>query len=250
MRAESGIVHDRPARTAVALAVIRPTIRAGLLTPVVGAAAMALAITTATRLGTRSEEAIGLALQVSGLMLACAAGFALEDRSESTVAPVPTTLLERRTIRLAATGAAMAGAWVALGLVSGAGDEVARLTPAFAGLASIAVAVAALVPASRPGRAGMAATAVVLIAVLIMMRLPDRWAVLPPTGGYMGVGARLSWLVITLVAVSVVVLASRDPGQVRSKKFSSGSKNRRRARWVAMATSSPSSPQSSSRLRP
>jgi len=155
-------------------------------------------------------------LRIAALALALGAGFALDDPAWETLASSPAALPLRRGLRVLLVLAVLALAWAGmLWLAAQAGNPPPRLpalalTAESAALVTVALAVAAI-------RGGAAAGPAILATVMGMALLSGRrvtMLVFDPEDPQW-TPAHRRWSLLLVLAVVVLVQASRDPAHRR-----------------------------------
>jgi hypothetical protein len=176
-------------RAAVALAATSPTARALPWTPVVLAGAVAVA--TAAAVAALSDRPASLEA-LGGAALAAGAVAALHVPAGRLMAPLPTSLLARRLLRLALAAAVVVPALAALQHLSPGPENAWACTLA---LALTGLAAATWLPADR--------------GVLVAAAVPMAWAVLTrvlgPSAGPIAVWSEHPWPVAATAAGLVVI---------------------------------------------
>lgn len=156
-------------------------------------------------------------LQLTSMLFATAAGFALDDEAADVLGPSPTSLLRRRLQRVAVLGVPTVGAWAVLVIVQGTAgkDESIALVTLFAGLLGVALAIAGITARRTGGRhAGTAVGAGLFTAVVVSSMLPPRWRPMPLgdiPGGWRSIYVR--WTLCAVVGAAVFLWSSRDPAK-------------------------------------
>ncbi|SRR6266516_979800 len=154
-------------------------------------------------------------LRIAALALALGAGFALDDPAWETLASSPAALPLRRGLRVLLVLAALAPAWTGmLWLAAHASNPPLRLpalalTVELAALVTVALAVAAI--------RGGAAAGPAILAILMGMALSGRrvtMLVFDPEDPQW-TPAHRRWSLLLVLAVVVLVQASRDPAHRR-----------------------------------
>jgi fluoroquinolone transport system permease protein len=154
----------------------------------------------------------------SGFFLALGAPFLLEDPAASTIASSPTTLFERRCLRLGIGVGAVAPAWAAiLGYAAvrmdGGGLPVGALTLEFVAILMVGFVLSA--GSIARGYAGGPSGAVALFLLSWALPwMPNRWTLL---GGAPGdrawAAAHLRWAAAVAVALCLTIAFSLDPSR-------------------------------------
>ena len=150
-------------------------------------------------------------LRLAVVAVAATTAFLFDDPAAATVAPSPTPLLVRRGHRFVCLTTVVVAWWAAATVLLGARFDVnvsGKLTLELAATAAVAVGVALTIArlsgSDSPGMVG----AIVAPTWFVLGYLPrPEWLAVPPAPG-----AGLSLLFgLTLAAVSVAIVASRDP---------------------------------------
>jgi hypothetical protein len=156
-------------------------------------------------------------LQAVSILLASAAGFALDDPAAEILAASPTSLRRRRMVRLALMGPPILLVWLALvaaqGPVSWAEGWV--IAAMFAGLVGLSLAIAGVVSRRSPtGRGGIAVAPGLFILLIVSTLVPTRWRPLPMgdvPGGWTPLYLR--WSTAAVIGLLVFLWSSRDPAR-------------------------------------
>jgi len=152
-------------------------------------------------------------LRAASVLLAVGVAYVLDDAAAAFTGSSPTRLGIRRAVPVAVVLTATAAAWAALlaygAVVATEPVPAAGLTVELAALLALALALAALY-------GGVAAGPALVVAVLVMARLPERWSLF---GGSPGdatwSAAHQRWVLLLVVAFTTVVWTSRDPASRR-----------------------------------
>jgi hypothetical protein len=155
-------------------------------------------------------------LQAVAILLAVGAGFILDDPAVEVLAPSPTPLSRRRSLRLLLVVPPVTLLWASLTRWQGTEgiEETLALMLQFAGLVGLSLAVAGLAGRTSwlPGRGGVAAPPALLVLVFLSGSIPRRWRPLPfgdVPGGWAQI--HLRWACAAAVATLVLLFSSRDP---------------------------------------
>lgn len=162
------------------------------------------------------ESDTGLRLLLAGLAAGVGLALVWDDRCAPLTAATPVGLPSVRMGRGAVLLAALAAAW---GTCAVAADRAVPSTPVASiavpvlAMAALLVAAIGLVARGRDGEAvGAYPVPVSLLIVLLLSRLPARWAVLVPPGADAWPQARDRWLVLLAGSAAMVLWLLRDPG--------------------------------------
>lgn len=204
--------QSRRLKVAVGIALQPKLALSGALSPVAAAGALSVGIVVVARSVWGSADAVARSLALAVMLLASSLGSAIDDPSEPTVVSAPVPLRARRAFRLVPAASVAAVGWAASVAVAG-GDPGGGHTIVLAGLATSTAAVAAVAAAAAPRRAGVAGAGFVLVAALIITRLPDRWSMLPEPNAGLDQAATLRWALTIAVGLAIFVRTSRDPGR-------------------------------------
>jgi hypothetical protein len=157
-------------------------------------------------------------LEAVAILLASAAGFALDDPAAEILAASPTTLRRRRITRLALLGSPIVLAWFALVVWQGPASwaETWALTAMFAGLLGLSLSIAGVAARRSPsGRGGVVAAPGLFVLLIASTLIPPRWRPLPMgdvPGGWTPIYIR--WCVAAAIGLLVSLWSSRDPARV------------------------------------
>ncbi len=164
------------------------------------------------RAGDESEA--GLRLLLAGLAAAVALALVWDDRCAPLTAATPAGLPAVRAGRGAVLLCALAAGWGACAL---AAERAAADTPVTAiavpvlALTALLLAATGLVARGRDGEpVGAYPVPVLLLVVVLLGRLPDRWSLLVTPGSGDWPEARTRWLVLLGASVGTVLVLSRD----------------------------------------
>lgn len=155
--------------------------------------------------------------RASAVMLAIGAAFMLDDPAEATVAAAPLPRALRRALRVAVGMPAVALAWA--GLLAWASASVAvpaaALTLELAGFCAVALAASAVATPYVPDGLGGVAGGPTLAALVVgAVKLPERWALLPPHPLVRGwSAAHTRWWPVLGCGVAIAAAASLDPAR-------------------------------------
>ena len=157
----------------------------------------------------------GTALTVGVPVLAAATAYLLDEAATEAVAATPTSLRARSGSRLASAVAVLAIGAVGIAALALRSDTSARLGIMLwlTGCALVAVSASAVLRrrVAEPGEA-VAGGVIGLVLVLAIVHPLDRWVDLLPTeAGQRWGGSLLVWGAVAMVAVMVLVAATRDP---------------------------------------
>lgn len=164
-----------------------------------------------------SDGPVATPLQISGLLLGAGAGFALDDPAAETLAPSPTSLRRRHSVRVVGIALATALLTLVLGsLAHPAGTgEAAALEAMTAGLLGLNLGVAGVAGRLTGWRhGGPVSSPVVLILVIVSSMLPPAWRPLPTgdiPGGWTAIWTR--WTLACLLGLLLLAHACRDPAR-------------------------------------
>jgi hypothetical protein len=175
----------------------------------IAACASAPAVIVALRGGHDFSGALTAATLIAG----SGAGYAADDPAAPTLASSPTTLATRRTLRGVLTAAVLVAAWaVAIVVAARTGSsspEVGLFAAELCATAMVSAAVACRAPTDAPISAGAAASAIALIAILLIAALSNRWPVFPALGS--AGHHHIRWWWVAALAVCAAAWWSRDP---------------------------------------
>ena len=162
-------------------------------------------------------------LQAVAILLASAAGFALDDPAASILGASPTSLLRRRLRRLLVVWLPVGLLWGALVWLQGTEgvEETRTLLAMFAGLAALTTAIAGVV-ARRRSLGGPVAAPTLLVILFLSTVFPPRWRPLP-MGDIPGGLAQISlrWSAAAVVGMLVFLWSSRDPARMTLRQEAS-----------------------------
>lgn len=161
-------------------------------------------------------QATVLPLQVSSILLAAGAGFALDDPCFGTLAPSPTSIWQRRVSRMLVILPPVILVWSALVLWHGTSgpDETWTLVAVFAGLLGLALGTAGIADRRSGGQGGPVVAPTMLAALLVSSMVPPRWRPLPlgdVPGGWDALQTR--WAAAAAIGVLALVASSTDPAR-------------------------------------
>jgi hypothetical protein len=184
--------------------------RAHAWLPLAAAAAVAVILIVV-----RQGEGGAVPLQVSAILLASGAGYALDDAALELLGPSPTSLLRRRLQRLTLVLPLTTLTWSVLCAWHGTAgaQETGALVAMFLGLVGLSLGAAAVaVRRSSRGRGGSAVGPTLFALIVLSTIVPPRWRPLPlgdVPGGWAAISMR--WTAAALLGVVVFLVASRDP---------------------------------------
>jgi hypothetical protein len=166
-------------------------------------------------------QATVLPLQVSSILLAAGAGFALDDPCFGMLAPSPTSIWRRRVSRMLVILPPVILVWSALVLWHGTSgpDETWTLVAVFAGLLGLALGTAGIADRRSGGQGGPVVAPTMLAALLVSSMVPPRWRPLPlgdVPGGWDAVQAR--WVAAAAIGALAFLASSIDPARRHSLK--------------------------------
>lgn len=163
----------------------------------------------------RGEDTAG-PMQAVAILLACGAGFALDDPAAEVLAASPTPLSRRRSLRLLLVLPPLTLLW---GLLlswrkTDGSEETLALMFLFAGLVGVSLAIAGVAGRTSwlPSGGGLAGPPTILFLMFLSSAIPRRWRPLPlgdVPGGWTQIYIR--WAAAAVVATLVLVMSSRDP---------------------------------------
>lgn len=161
------------------------------------------------------ESDTGLRLLLAGLAAGAALALVWDDRCAPLAAATPVGLPSVRTGRGAVLLAALTVSWGACAL---AAERAVPTTPVAAiavpvlAVAALLVAAVGLIARGREGEpVGAYPVPVLLFVVVLLSRVPARWALLVPPSAGAWPQARDRWLLLLALSVAIVVWLSRDP---------------------------------------
>ena len=189
---------------------VRPTAHSLAWTPLASGGALALALLALTDQGLTE-------LRLAGIGICVGAAFILDDAAAVTVAYSPTTLLARRSLRIALALAPLAALSALLSWFAG---SAASLGVSLELAAMLAVTLAAAAIAARirgDGRGGVAAgPALLTLLAAAFLLLPPRWGLFPAVPRDPSwTAAHQRWALILLAGVLCLLRASRSPARKR-----------------------------------
>ena len=149
---------------------------------------------------------------MGALLLALGAAMVLDDPAAATLNASPTSLGRRRRLRLALALPLVGVDWVVVGWA--ANQPNAELLPPGSATLVLATFVAIVLASTAlagqdDGMGGAAAGPALLAFVVVAIRLPERWALLPVEGH------ERRWGLVLAAAVLVLLASSRDPAARR-----------------------------------
>lgn len=154
----------------------------------------------------------GLHMPYAGMALAVWAGFLFEDEASSVVRNAPTPILLRRGLRVILALPVLALVWTALLAYEDIWSVAGTLTAGFAAQVSVALAFGALgvliFDGDRAGLFAAAGVSIVFVAVPVLMK-GGMLAPRPEFDTWWYLYGR--WLLTSVTAVGLALLASRDP---------------------------------------
>lgn len=183
-----------------------------------GLAAACLIVGLGARRRPAAPEGLLVLLIFAGLTIALGTAFIFDDPATDSISSTPTSLLERRFLRMALTGFPIAAVWgallVFLRLWQGPGAAFGLPTLAFAAMLMFVLAAAAYgARVVADGLGGLIAGPALLVFVGLSRILPPRFHFFDArSGAGYSVSLRLS-IVIGICAVALL-WASLDPGRV------------------------------------
>jgi hypothetical protein len=182
--------------------------------PTVAAAGIAAVVLAVRRDHLAHSAQAILVLRVVALLLAVGMAFALDDRSRRTVQSVPSPAWWRAAGQTSVALVPATAAWVAAvaWVSTRTGDlPVLGLSLEAAALVAVGLALAAgLVRWREVPDPGTVAGPVLVVSGLMMMQLPQRFALMVGPGpGW--TAAHLRWSALLAASVAVMLLAVRDP---------------------------------------
>lgn len=161
------------------------------------------------------ESDTGLRLLLAGLAAGVALALVWDDRCAPLTAATPVGLPAVRAVRGAVLLAALTASWAACAL---AAERAVPTTPVAAiaipvlALAALLAAAVGLIARGREGEpVGAYPVPVLLLVVVLLSRLPARWALLVPPSADAWPQARHRWLVLLALSAATVLWLSRDP---------------------------------------
>ena len=170
-------------------------------------------------------------LEIAALLLSLACAFLVDDAAEESVRSSPFPLLLHRTLRVALVLPALIVIWIGLVWYAHAGWFAKPMSVELAGMIAMTLAIAAAAAPFTPDRrAGVVAGPALIMVVLSLAIVPERWQFLPltplGTGWFDDYGRWALALAVASVVFSVASLdrAGRNPlAGWRGKRWSSGS---------------------------
>ena len=156
-----------------------------------------------------------LHLPIAAVVLCLSVAFVLDDAAAETVGGVPTPLLLRRGIRIAAGLPLLAALWAGIVAYAGFRPIVGAMWVLFAGMLALTLALAA-VGARFLGeeRAGMFASPCLLVLLVASGFVSERWRPFPLVPiSPRGFELYARWTIALAVSIAVFVLASLDPAR-------------------------------------
>src|SRR4051812_18264530 len=174
---------------------------------------LAALVTVAPRVGGNDELSPAYALAM--LCGTAGAGFALDDPATEILAASPTPLATRRATRIAVIAAVILSTWVPLGVVAvatrGRADfSLTHLAVELGALATIGLAVAAVVQHHTGRTGGPFAALIIFVGPVTMSALAFRNTTLFPSV-LPGSPLHERWAWLALVAAAALTFTSREP---------------------------------------
>ena len=169
--------------------------------------------------GLRSAPGEIVRLQLVAVLLAGAAGFALDDAAVETLAGSPTGLLRRRLLRVVLVLPPVIVVWAVSVSVQGTAgwSETLAVHLLFAGLLGLSLGIAGVAMRRTGGPSGgITVVPTLLVLSLLSSTIPPSWRPLPfgdVPGGWTQIYLR--WGVAALIGVVVFLGSSRDPAARR-----------------------------------
>jgi len=200
------------ARLRLAPILVRGTVRAVPWGPLLGGAALSLAL---VHFASNDLGSLMFRLQLAAVLLCAGAAYVVDDPAAPTLACSPTPLLGRRALRVAGAVVVAGATWCALLVdvrwAAGPGGwKPAALTLQAGALLAAGLSMAVLASRFAPdGRGGVAGSASVVVLVLLSVALPDAWS--PFSSG--DAGSTLRTVALLAGGSVAFVLASRDPAR-------------------------------------
>jgi hypothetical protein len=155
-------------------------------------------------------------MQAAAILLASGAGFTLDDPAAEVLAPSPTPLSRRRSLRLFLVVPPLTLLW---GLLlkwqqTDGGEEALALMLVFGGLVGLSLAITGVAGRTSwlPSRGGVAGPPAILVLMFLSAAVPRRWRPLPlgdVPGGWTQIYIR--WACAAAAATIVLLMSSRDP---------------------------------------
>jgi hypothetical protein len=171
----------------------------------------------------RSGEPAAGPMQAVALLLACGAGFALDDPAAEVLAASPTPLSRRRSLRLLLVLPPLTLFWVLLlrWQETEGSEETMALMLVFAGLVGLSLAIAGVAGRTSwlPSGGGVAVSPAILFLMFLSSAIPRRWRPLPlgdVPGGWAQIYIR--WAGAAAVATLALLMSSRDPAARRLRR--------------------------------
>lgn len=175
--------------------------------------AIAAVVSTVTVVALRKGSA-AKPIEVISILIASAAGFALDDSAANVLDAVPVSLLKRRLTRVLYVLGPACCLWAPLVWLQGPASaaEGWALVAMFAGLLGLAFGFAGVATRRMaPGRGGIAVAPALLCALIVSTTLPPRWRPLPLgdiPGGWAAIDLR--WSTAAMVGSVMFLWSSRD----------------------------------------
>lgn len=189
----------------------RPLWRATRVAPIIPAALAGLVIVHLGRPVGWAGTAVAN-LPEAGTLLCFGAAFVLDDPAANVLAPSPTTLIFRRTLRAALVIPLLALLWGVLLWHAQIPAGALSLTAGFGGMLVVTLAIAAVAGHLVPGGlGGLAVGPALFVLMLAQLVIPEGLRFLPLNFGRHWVDAGPRALVTAAAAVAVFVTASLDP---------------------------------------
>ena len=190
--------------------------------PLAVSAAASVAVVLAVALASPGSGVPSFLVRIAELLLAGGAAYALDDAASVLTDVTPRSVWRRRAPVLAASGALLAAAWLMILLVlrwQDSSPAVLAATGEVAVLCLLAVSAAGVLAGHgepEPGALVAPAVALLGIGALIVQALLSTRLFLSEEGGS---GSRpwLAWTAAGVVALLVLLVASRDPAARRRR---------------------------------
>ncbi len=156
---------------------------------------------------------------LGAVALCVGAAFVLDDPAGATLDASPTSLAQRRMLRIALVAPLLCGVWTALlyYATSAAGapwgpEARGALSVQFAAMLAATFGASAAALRLMPGeRAGWVAVVAPFALLVAAYYLPERWALLAAPGEPGWNGAQQRWVLLLAAGLLTFVWASRDP---------------------------------------
>lgn len=177
-----------------------------------GAPLIAAAVTTVLAVSGAGDNK-AFPLQVGAVLLAGAAGFALDDPAFELLAASPTSLWRRRIGRIAVVLPPTIVLWALMALIVGSEgvEPTLTLVAILAGALGLALGISGVVGHRTRGRGGPFTAPVLLMAIIVSGVLPPALRPLPMgdiPGGWPALQVR--WATAAVVGVIALLISSRD----------------------------------------